>query len=124
MAFRFYKKFQDLVKNKLAGKSLSTFQRLSTGYFGKGLSAAVKKSVDELKINKDEPKAKTGGLATAVKDLASKGVEGKENTKQPTLAKAVADKKKPKKTKSKEPVSTAKKKEKKPVSPGTAAINV
>ena len=124
MAFRFYKKFQDLVKNKLAGKSLSTFQRLSTGYFGKGLSAAVKKSVDELKINKDEPKAKTGGLAAAVKDLASKAVEGRENTKQPTLAKVVTDKKKTTDNKKSFVAAALKKKDKKPVSPGAAAINV
>lgn len=123
MAFRFYKKFQDLVKNKLAGKSLSTFQRLQTGYFGKGLSAAVKKSVDELKINKDEKKASPA--TPAAKATPAKADEKKENTKQPMLEKAVSvAKNKTKKTKSKEPVSTAKKKEKKPVSPGTAAINV
>ena len=121
-AFSFSKALQDVLKNK----KLPAFARLAGASAGGGMfgRSHVAKIIENLKINKDKPKPKVGGLAAAVKDLASKGVEGKENTKQPTLAKAVADKKKPKKTKSKEPVSTSKKKEKKPVSPGMAAINV
>ena len=121
-AFTFSKALEDVLKNK----KLPAFARLAGASAGGGMfgRSHVAKIIENLKINKDKPKPKAGGLAAAVKDLASKAVEGRENTKQPTLAKVVTDKKQTTETKSKAATSTAKKKEKKPVSPGVAAINV
>ena len=98
-AFTFSKALEDVLKNK----KLPAFARLAGASAGGGMfgRSHVAKIIENLKINKDKPKPKAGGLAAAVKDLASKAVEGRENTKQPTLAKVVTDKKKTTETKSK-----------------------
>ena len=121
-AFSFSKALQDVLKNK----KLPAFARLAGASAGGGMfgRSHVAKIIENLKINKDKPKPKVGGLAAAVKDLASKGVEGRENTKQPTLAKVVTDKKKTTDNKKSFVAAALKKKDKKPVSPGAAAINV
>ena len=110
------KKMKEKAQSGSKGSWLGgTFGRLS-------LAAAAfpdKTKTNDLKINKDKPKA---SLASTV---AKKTDEKKENTKQPSLASVVADKKKTKDNKKSFVAAAAtKKKAKKPVSPGAAAINV
>ena len=124
--YSFMQNLQKIAQNKVSGQEFSRM-----GMFG------VLRSLHDLKINKEkanetpapakEPATNMSGLSNAIKQLASSAEEDRGNTKQPTLAAAVTEAAKgatDKKSLISSAAKTLKKKDKKPLSLGTAAINV